>query len=574
MDLQFYPTPLELARKAWAKFKTKDFKRVLEPSAGRGDLIKAMPNFDSYHRTVKVDVCEIDFEKHPNLRSISGVSVVGHDFMSFGGGAIYSHIIANPPFAYGVSHALKMWDCLYDGEIVVILNAESIKNPYSKERQLLVSYIERYGSVEFLESEFDTDETQRKTKVEVALVYLKKTSEVTSFVAGDIISDLEKENNKATAKSMSDEYSTYQELAIPNTSIENMVLVFQSAVKVMREAILTEAKANYYSNLIGKTMAEILSGTSNTSSTSVDWVRSEFEKRYIILKDKAWANVLRSSQITSKLSSAAQQRIESEFNTIKELEFSIANVEGFLRGLIENQTKIKLDMACDVFDTIVRYHTDNLVFYKGWKSNDNHRTCGMRIKTTRFVLPRNGFYSNSLDWDSKKRLSDFDKVFAMLDGKETPDTSLVYIFDNYFQQLKNGARLSSSYFDVRFYPGTGTIHFFPTDKDLIEKFNILVGQHRKWLPPSDVTASKSFWDQFKKAEKLDKQVRTAVYKYHNANGRKFWNNPISDLFQTGHNADSAVKANGIVDSIITEVLTSNGMPTEYYIENTEQLLIA
>lgn len=570
MDLQFYPTPTELARKAWAKFKNKEFARVLEPSAGRGDLIKAMPNFDSYHRNVKVDVCEIDFEKHPNLRSLSGVSVVGHDFMSFGGGAIYSHIIANPPFAYGVSHTLKMWDCLYDGEIVVILNAESVKNPYTKERQLLVSYIERYGSVEYLESEFDTDETQRKTKVEVALVYLKKTSEVQSFVAGDILSDLDSENNKATADTMASAYYNQQELAIPNNVIDNLVLVFQSAVKVMREAILTEAKANHYSNLIGKTMAEILSGASGKSNTSVDFVRTEFEKRYLTLKDKAWANVLRSSQVTSKLSSSAQQRMESEFNTIKELEFSVANVEGFLRGLIENQSKIKMDMACDVFDLIVRYHTDNMVFYKGWKSNDNQRTCGMRIKTSRFVIPHNHGYSQGLNWDATKRLSDFDKVFAMLDGKDTPDISLVYIFNTYFQELKNGARLSSSYFDVRYYQGTGTIHFFARDKELIEKFNILVGQHRKWLPPSDAVVSPSFWDQFKKAEKLDKEVRAAIQEKSRGKGYSYRHNPLYELFSR----DDGDKAAMEIDNIVTSVLDKKGMSVVDMLEysNTPLLL--
>ena len=35
-DLQFYPTPKELALRAWSLFKNKHFTRVLEPSAGNG----------------------------------------------------------------------------------------------------------------------------------------------------------------------------------------------------------------------------------------------------------------------------------------------------------------------------------------------------------------------------------------------------------------------------------------------------------------------------------------------------------------------------------------------------------
>jgi hypothetical protein len=363
---------------------------------------------------------------------------------------------------------------------------------------------------------------------------------------------------------MSDNFKTHQELALPGSVIENFVLVFQTAVKVMRESVLMEAKASYYSGLIGKTMSEILSEAGNTTSkNSTVWVRTEFEKRYLTLKDAAWANVLRSSQVTEKLSSAAQKRVESEFDTIKELEFSVANVEGFLRGLIENQSKIKMDMACDVFDLIVRYHSDNTVFYRGWKSNDDHRTCGMRIKTTRFVIPGNSGYGSSLNWESNKRLSDFDKVFAMLDGKDEPEIGLCDVFKNQYKELKDGERISSSYFDVRYYPKVGTIHFFARDKELIEKFNVLVGQHRKWLPPSDVTASTSFWEQFKKAEKFDKEVRATVDANHKNSGRSSWNEPLREVFSSSK--DETRKASAAIDDALVTVQEKNGMSVDFRI---------
>ena len=122
-DFQFYPTPLSLAKKAWAKFKDRDFKRVLEPSAGTGALIKGMPHFDSkYGSTVPVDCIEIDITKHAQLRELPGVQVVGFDFMKFGGGLIHSHAILNPPFRSGVQHVLRVWDNMFDGEIVAHLH--------------------------------------------------------------------------------------------------------------------------------------------------------------------------------------------------------------------------------------------------------------------------------------------------------------------------------------------------------------------------------------------------------------------------------------------------------------------
>ena len=69
IDLQFYPTPLNLARKAWSKFRNNNFIRVLEPSAGNGDLLLGMPGSSTmYRRSVPIDCCEIDMAKHPYLR--------------------------------------------------------------------------------------------------------------------------------------------------------------------------------------------------------------------------------------------------------------------------------------------------------------------------------------------------------------------------------------------------------------------------------------------------------------------------------------------------------------------------
>jgi hypothetical protein len=92
-------------------------------------------------------------------------------------------------------------------------------------------------------------------------------------------------------------------------------------------------------------------------------------------------------------------------------------------------------------------------------------------------------YCNDLPWASRQMLADIDKVFSMLDGKVKPEISLETAFNQHFHALRNGSRVKASYFDVRYYPGVGTIHFFPTNKKLIDRINRLVGNHRRWLPP-------------------------------------------------------------------------------------------
>lgn len=570
-DYQFYPTPLALAVKAWSKFKNKEFVRILEPSAGDGALIKASPSYAKrgYYDILPVDVCEIDFSKHAILRDIPGVSIVGMDFMEFGSGAIYSHILLNPPFSAGVSHVLKAWDILFDGEIVAIINAETVRNPYSRERKLLVSLIEQFGDVEFVKSAFAGEDAERKTEVEIALVSLCKKSNAAEAIVGTLLDDLQVENANLKAERLAQGYEQMQELMIPTTVLENSVMAFNAAVTAMRAAVIAEARASYYSKMLGLTMAmrDSEEDLSAPVDTSVAWVKTQIAGRYLTLKDQAWAGLLRSSQVTDKLSSKAQKRLESEFARIKELEFTVNNIYGFMTGLVENQGQIQLDMACDIFDLITRYHTDNLCFYKGWKSNDHHRDCGMRIKTTRFVIPSYGGGRFSLSCEAMCKIIDFDKVFAMLDGKQSSEVSLEYVFRSQFKNLCAGERISSSYFDVRYYPGAGTLHFFATNKALIDKLNKLVGEHRKWLPPADAKVSETFWQQYEKAEKLDKEMRAAIDDQIKANNKlgiriSSWDHPLKGLF----NEDRSENSRKAVDDAMTKVLERHGISVDFRLE--------
>lgn len=554
MDLQFYPTPKKLARRAWSKFKNTAFSRILEPSAGRGDLANERPNrHDSWHRC-RIDCCEIDITKHATLKE-EGYTVVGLDFLQLSSAAQYSHIIANPPFAQGAQHLLKAWDLLFDGEIVFILNAETVRNPYSKERQMLARIIEQHGSVEFIEEAFMDPDTQRKTDVEVALIHLIKKANYDEEIIGSIMDDLKRDT--MTASGLVDDYREMNDLVLPGSFIENAVLAFNAAVRAMRDSVQSEARAQHYAGLLGRTMGE-RNGTSieNESASTLDFVRTQLGERYDTLKDQAWSNILRSTQVLSKLSSAAQRRIEAEFQNIKHLEFSVCNIQGFLLGLVENQGQIQLGMALDVFDLFTRYHSDNTVYYRGWKSNDKHRTTGIRLKASRIILPghRDDGWRSSLSWESMQTLRDIDKVFAMLDGKQESSLGLAHLFDTQFNQLRTTKRMTTDYFDVRYYKGIGTIHFYPRDVKLIDRLNRLVGKHRQWLPPEGEQVPEAFWLQFDQAEKLDKEVRVEVAKAR----RSHWDDPFYRLSRQGSDEERNA-AEESIDAALASVQDRHGI---------------
>lgn len=573
-DFQFYPTPKALAEQAWSMFKDTDYVRILEPSAGDGDLLA--PFVDNYGNRWQskrfsrpVDVLEIDASKHPLLQS-KGAKVVGHDFLEFTGVARYSHIIMNPPFAQGVQHLLHAWTHLYDGEIVCVLNAETLRNPFSKERQHLVRLVAQHGSVEFVANAFS--DAQRQTDVEVALVHLVKRAQASNLV-GDLLGELSKDR-AAHEEDLS--FSFRQQLTLPRGFVEDAVLRFDAAVVAAKASAEAQAKAAYYSRLLGRTfnelsMKEMDAGRAEAESlaSTPKAVRALFVQAYDELKDRAWMSVLRSTEVLSKLSSKAQKRMEAEFENIKTLEFTAKNVYGFFQGLCEAASAIQIDMVLDVFTEVTRYHEDNTVFYMGWKSNGRHRTAGMRLKTTRFILPGHGTesYNRGLDFDSRRQLADFDKVFAMLDGKhESKVQGLVALFEDpaAFERLRKGSREQSAYFEVRYYPKRGTIHFFPRSKELMDRLNRVVGQHYQWLPPQHDDANEDFHQQYEQAERFDSELRKAFSEAYSQKGRSYLRPDwalgvvIRASQDPSREEDDTQQARSCMDAALDQVMTSHG----------------
>ena len=66
---------------------------------------------------------------------------------------------------------------------------------------------------------------------------------------------------------------------------------------------------------------------------------------------------------------------------------------------------------------------------------------------TRFIVPRiTSYYSSSpsVTYESMKKLQDFDKVFAMLDGKAECERSLHWLFTYKLIELWEGQRMRST----------------------------------------------------------------------------------------------------------------------------------
>ena len=111
---QFYETPPELACRMVAMADVQAGQRVLEPSAGKGALLKPLP--PTIHRTA--------VELNPAMTDLRGYAerVLFTDFLQCNGElGTFDRILANPPFRNGqdVEHVRHMYDLLSPGGMLV-----------------------------------------------------------------------------------------------------------------------------------------------------------------------------------------------------------------------------------------------------------------------------------------------------------------------------------------------------------------------------------------------------------------------------------------------------------------------
>ena len=167
----FYPTPPDVAALMLDPLDLRG-KTVLEPSAGKGDLVREC----LARGAAEVLWCE----KEPQLRAIlAGLPVqtfkMGNDFLVLTAAEV-SHIdliVMNPPFSADERHILHAWEIAPPGcEIVALCNWNTVDGYRRGLQRQLAHLIEAYGSSENLGECFA--DAERPTRVSVGMVRLTK----------------------------------------------------------------------------------------------------------------------------------------------------------------------------------------------------------------------------------------------------------------------------------------------------------------------------------------------------------------------------------------------------------------
>lgn len=495
---EFYPTPKSLLNKIFDGVDWKQVDTILEPSAGKGDIIEFIQNSEEahrYHHNFEIDC----IEKDPNLQAIlkqKGFRLVHDDFLTFHTWKQYDLIVMNPPFSCGDKHLLNALKLQEDGgNIICILNAETLKNPYSITRLALALRLEDlHANVSYMQNEFVSAE--RKTSVEIAVV---KVSIPKKERDSRIFSELKE------SKQMSEQNSTEQTSLAENDYIKAAVKQFEleteAGIRLIRE--YQAMKPYMLRSLSGGNLAKndsILYLTMDKySPCSPEVTENEFLK---VVRLKYWTSIFNDSRFTGHMTSNLLSEYRTQINKLADYDFSYFNIKTIQTDIAKKLVKGVEECIVKLFDELSFQYSysdelgRNIHYYNGWKTNKAW------IINKKVILPWMnawGRYNGSYDpasYEIIKKLADIEKALDYLSGRSGNERC---IHETLREAKKAGQtkKIPLKYFTVTFYK-KGTCHIEFTDLELLKKLNIFGSQQKGWLPPAYGKKSYSDMDEEEK----------------------------------------------------------------------------
>lgn len=522
---QFYPTPESLILKMIEPIKDELRKpgiTILEPSAGKGNILDylAMPSgkyielygksIGKYHfpsQGIARDAKVYAIEKEPELSMIlsgKGYRVIDTDFLEYAGSYHFDFILMNPPFRTGAAHLRKAWEVLSAGKIVCILNAETIRNPHTEDRQFIARLAREFGSVEYVTAAFA--EAERRTMVDVAIVRLEKRAEENPF---DFFSTL----GRSADIDIPEDFMT-NEIARQDV-VGNLVLSYERArdfflqwLKVEREMKALASmftRTIYDGNRRGESIWEVIGKAENP--------KAAYHLFMDHIKSGAWEALFSKGDFEKYLTSRVREKFAQFRGQQGAMEFNKRNIADLLGMLMLNQDQLLQDCVLNVFDEMTKYDESNKVHVEGWKTNDAYRVNRKVILPYFISFMWNGWRDESYKYNL---IEDIDKAMCFVTGERIEDILTVkdavkcrfldlngyaireYETDRKAMQefylskqpddLGSAYKCFSTFFELRFFK-KGTLHLIFRDPKVWEQFNITVAKARGWLP-DETTAAK------------------------------------------------------------------------------------
>jgi hypothetical protein len=491
----YYPTPRELAIKMLDGINLKEVRTALEPSAGSADLADVLVRMHEAGRnkykhngpTLDLDCIELDEGLRTVLKG-KGFKVVHDDFLTFNTTKRYDLILMNPPFSEGDKHLFKALMMQKDGgQIVCLLNAETLRNPYTVLRRELLKWLTHYGenvSVEYLSNQFT--QADRKTDVEIALVKITiPEAEAKGILLDNLIKAQEAveedggdENNKVA------HYDFIKAIVAQFDAETRACIALVREYKALCPHILTcynKEKNPYAKAVLTLKIEDVPSYEENIDTNQL--IRR--------IRMKYWAELFSRPEFTSCLTSAMQKNYRGQVERLADYDFSVFNIGEINREMMLNVVTGIEEAIMTLFDKLSADHSwypetkNNVHYWNGWAGNKAHRVA------EKVIIPIHGAFAD-ISWskqafrthDVNEVLWDIEKTFNYLDNGETKTQFNMCSYVEYCSNIGQTKKIPLKYFTIDLFK-KGTCHIRFTNKRLLEKFNVFCALRKeKWLPPN------------------------------------------------------------------------------------------
>lgn len=470
----FYPTPKELLDKITEGIDWKQLQSVLEPSAGKGDIadyVKEKYKKETWNRDLDIDCIEIDDTLCQTLKG-KELRVVYNDFLTFNTFKHYDLIIMNPPFSDGAKHLLHALSLQRDNfGIICILNAETIKNPYTNERKDLVNRLEKMNAdIEYMEGQFLSAE--RPTGVEIAVIKVFVPEEEKESY---IFEDLKKRSYQENI------YEDVTDLA-PNDFIKAIVQKYNIEVEAGIKLIIE------YKSMVPHILQDLKDSSYNKPILEMKIRDRELSTNALVkeVRRKYWTALFSNPKFTGKMTSNLANKYHNQVAELTNYDFSEYNIRTIQIEMSKNLVRGIEDCIIELFDKLSYQYaysdelSNNIHYYNGWKTNKAWYI------NKKVILPYMDAFSRwsgkfDPDYQVKSQLADIEKALNYLDGGLT-DGMDMELWLRHAAETGQTRKIRLKYFYVTFYK-KGTCHIEFINEDLLKKLNIFGSQQKKWLPP-------------------------------------------------------------------------------------------
>lgn len=458
---EFYPTPKPLSEKLLKPFVEEISKKntksytLLEPSAGKGDILEYIEDLKDKHwnsmkHNFNIYTIEINEELQMILRG-KHYNVIFDDFLKWKPSVLVDLIVMNPPFSNGDEHLLKAIEVLEEGkggDIACILNHETLRNPYSKKRQLLLSKLSQYQTnIETIQDAFKNSE--RKTGVEIDIIHVH-IPERDLFE----IDFTEAEKEKEVVVNFEETDFTSGTLE-QSSKTKTFVRCYENAKLAMIELLKAKRKVVFYMQPFLDTYTNCDKIISKAIEKRSADAYNSFSQE---LKSLAWKVILNKIGIERLMTSSIREQFQRNINSQYLIDLTEENVYNLVKMLLFNGQNILKQSVVDVFDYFTKYHEENRCHVEGWKTNSAWKV------NKKVILPhaiKNESWYDYYRVEYSSRFTDVERAMCYVLGRRFEDLDSYFMLQNQIEQVKIGdsSLHSSHFFDFRCYK-KGTIHLY------------------------------------------------------------------------------------------------------------------